>query len=586
MRQRRSFRFRPACLALVCSVVLSGQVANEDFFKGDPVQVMLACSDRAQALKPNNSRLMAENGRAYLAAGDRAQAQAILAAAEREDRFDPATFRLIAEAWLKVGEQAPVPGLLKRAKEFQNEWRDPASSQFAALLMDHGMIREARDAMAAGFRQEADWEYAVTFARACLRKGLREDAAEWFTRAVNLRKGRPDIWHHVALALADAGCAAPSVPASLPIPHSTTPSFFLQDPASVMIACTDAFRPAKELEPNVLAEDGLVHLVAGDRPGAEACFQQAIKADPEDGSTYVIIGGAWLRCGHRAEALAVFSEMQRKDPEGGSSFMKAALALLRAGEEAEASVLMEKGAALEPALWVGPGDFAKEALTQGRRDLAARWFARELAAGTADWSAWNDVALGFADLRLKSAQLPVMAEPRAHRLWLSMPLELELPDPKLGSAGLTFAAIYPDRNAFKDEVARQVRAALPAARPLPDQAPADAKGDGQGPLLSDDRRVTVERFQAAGGTRMDGKRSFAFEDAIFILELRDGTGHLLRSLTFQDSTEPGRALGIPQADLAGPSPRLKARSFKETIESACHRMTAFLASPAFNVWAD
>ncbi len=51
-------------LALSAGPGLFAQIADEAFLKGNPIQVMLACSHRTQALEPNNSRLLAEHARA------------------------------------------------------------------------------------------------------------------------------------------------------------------------------------------------------------------------------------------------------------------------------------------------------------------------------------------------------------------------------------------------------------------------------------------------------------------------------------------------------------------------------------------
>ncbi len=547
-----------------------GQIADEAFLKGDPIQVMRACSNRAQALEPNNSRLLAEHARACFAAGDRAQAEAALAAAERSDRYDATTYRLMAEAWLKVGEKAPIPDLLQKAKERKSKWQSPLY-EFANLLMEHGLHAEARTTMESAFRQESDAESALDFARSCLRAGRKEDVAEWCCKAVNVRKREPRTWHALALILAEFPAPAGPTPAvPLPLPTEVTPTFFLQDPRSLLLTCKDAYRPRKERDSRLFAEDGLIHLAAGDRAGAEACFRKAIQEDAEDGNAFAIMGEAWLRAGQHPEALAAFAKMQRVDAKAGSTFMKAALLLLEAGEEAAAVALMEKGSRLEPTAWAAPSEFGKAALALGKRELAATWFARSLAAAPGDWSAWNAVGMAHSDLRLKGSLPPPPPPPKAHALWFQAGLPMDAPTLKSG-----FPGVYPDPEALASEVARQVKVARPETRELTGVAPS-----------AEDRVLSLQRFQIEGGTRLEGRRLTSYEDATFILTCQDGAGHLLRTLTFRDSTEPGRAQDLPQVNLAGAQPEAKARPLKAAVDSALQRLTRFLASPAFEAWVD
>jgi hypothetical protein len=56
------------------SLALGAQTYNAEYFKGDRKAIMAACADKARAIKPKDSRLLAEYGRAYLASGDRVKA--------------------------------------------------------------------------------------------------------------------------------------------------------------------------------------------------------------------------------------------------------------------------------------------------------------------------------------------------------------------------------------------------------------------------------------------------------------------------------------------------------------------------------
>jgi len=61
---------RFSAFAAVLALPLLGQAPDAVLFKEDPKAAMLACAERARSIKPKNSRLLAEIGRVYLAAGD------------------------------------------------------------------------------------------------------------------------------------------------------------------------------------------------------------------------------------------------------------------------------------------------------------------------------------------------------------------------------------------------------------------------------------------------------------------------------------------------------------------------------------
>ena len=196
---------RTTCLALALGCTLGAQVPDqptEAFFKGDPTRVMLACAERAVSLKPRKDRVLAQAGRAYLIAGDRAKAESYF---QRVVGGDGEAFRWMGQAWLECGKpKLGLATLLKVAEQ------DPTAKNIqrdaAVVLMDAGFAREADEVMTGAFRiAPRDWHNVTAFGRACLRQKREDLAAIWFERIMTTRRNTEGLWNEIALAFADQG---------------------------------------------------------------------------------------------------------------------------------------------------------------------------------------------------------------------------------------------------------------------------------------------------------------------------------------------------------------------------------------------
>jgi tetratricopeptide (TPR) repeat protein len=565
-------------------------VADESFFKGDPVQVMLACSDRAQVFRPNDSRLLAEQGRAYLAAGQRARAEALFAAAVKSDRNDPTTHRLIAESWLKAGEKGPVPDELAKAKTCSGYRRDPLF-EFAVLLMDHGMKEEALTTMERGWWLDHEWEEALTFAGACLRAGLQNEAAEWMFRGISLRHKKPDAWHDLAKIMAKNFKPAgdqplptfPSIGAEPFAPKKLSKEIFLQDPRLLMVLCTNAFRSPRDRDADILAEDAAVRMAAGDRVGADQLLQQVLKAPNLDGDTLQILGDIRTGLGDTQGGLALYQQIAKKDPGAGKALVKAGLGLLRAGLEAEAIPLLELGAGQEKENFTLPMTIAQTAFTLGRTELAAKWFARSLCIGAEDWRAWNDVALGIAESRWGLADRQPAPSRSSGRIWLQVGLKIDVPEaaPPTDDAARAFNELHKDRRAFMESWTQAMQGALPEAKSL--MAPG-FPANPESSLEPSDRVVRLESFSVHSGLHSPGKVMLNYVDASLVLGVHDGQGHRLRGLTFMETTEPKRRGRVPSGAYFPQPSNTTAMGFPDIIRRVQEQVMGFLRTPAFQTW--
>ena len=201
---------RHACLSAVLSTAAFAQAPagyDEAFFKGDPKAIMVACADKARVIKPNDSRLLAEFGRAYLAAGDTGRAEEAFKRAAASDPKDGETYRLIALAWLRHGRR---PEALKSIEEMQR--MDPkaknAFCKAAVNLLDAGSASEADALMQKAWQLDPkDWQNCAEFARAAVRAKQTDLAARWCARTVAARPKEERMWNELALVFADGGAA-------------------------------------------------------------------------------------------------------------------------------------------------------------------------------------------------------------------------------------------------------------------------------------------------------------------------------------------------------------------------------------------
>ncbi len=149
--------------------------------------------------------MLAEYGRAFLAGGERAKAEACFQGARLDKPRDADVHRLIAVAWLRAGQRTEA---LKAIADMQVA--DPkdkhAFTRAAVNLQDFGLAKEADALMErAWILDPAEWQNCVAYGRACLRKSRRDAAAKWFARASQAKPQEERMWNAIALAYADQG---------------------------------------------------------------------------------------------------------------------------------------------------------------------------------------------------------------------------------------------------------------------------------------------------------------------------------------------------------------------------------------------
>ncbi len=202
-RQNRAFDF-PVHIALFATL-LTPQFAQAPASKPDPKALALAWAEQARALKPKHAKVLLEVGRIYLAAGDLPKAEEAFSLVESLEPREAKLHVQIILAWARNGQAARV---LRKLPELSDRFagEPEALVVLAEGLSDLGHLPEARGVMETlARRSPTEWEAFVRYGRACIRGGRREEAAEWFERAVVVKPKSSDIWRTIALALADQG---------------------------------------------------------------------------------------------------------------------------------------------------------------------------------------------------------------------------------------------------------------------------------------------------------------------------------------------------------------------------------------------
>jgi len=175
---------RFTALAAALTLPLLGQAPDAAFFKGDPKTIMVVCAEKARNLEPKDSQLLTGIGRVYLASGDRAKAEEAFKAAIALDPKDGSTHWLVAQQWLATGHRPEAMAACRLLLE-----RDPKSPRTilkaAVTFLDRGMAEEALELMAhlcKVYPKPGDQDFAVEFAKACLRNRRFDLAPTWLER--------------------------------------------------------------------------------------------------------------------------------------------------------------------------------------------------------------------------------------------------------------------------------------------------------------------------------------------------------------------------------------------------------------------
>jgi len=199
---------KPALLAVIGATALlarSEPGLDPGFFLHEPGTIMVDCADKARAAAPNNSRMLAEYGRIYLAAGAKDRALDAFQRAARIGRRDAATFALIAKAWLGHGAKAEAVAAASQVTELAPK-NKTLLADLGVQFTDAGFAKEGAAFMERAYQLEpSDWEMAVDFGRACLRARQPEQAATWFRHALTGSNADNRIYRVVGLAYADRG---------------------------------------------------------------------------------------------------------------------------------------------------------------------------------------------------------------------------------------------------------------------------------------------------------------------------------------------------------------------------------------------
>jgi tetratricopeptide (TPR) repeat protein len=173
------------------------------FFNRDPKVVMVGCADKARAASPKDSRMLADFGRIYLAAGERERALDAFKRAAAMGRKDATTHALIARAWL---QQSDLPAALAAARTMA-ELGPRNRTLLARAGVDFsvaGHRAEGQEFMAKAYKLDpTDWQMTVDFGRACLKGKDLEGAALWFRRTLTGRTDEDQVWKAVGLAYAE-----------------------------------------------------------------------------------------------------------------------------------------------------------------------------------------------------------------------------------------------------------------------------------------------------------------------------------------------------------------------------------------------
>lgn len=177
---------------------------DERFFMGDRKAILQACADQARAIKPKDAKWLAEYGRAYLAALDRAKAEAAFKEALQKEPKDGEVHRLIANAWLKHGYKEQALEAYGRLMALDGGNKE-ALLAAAMDLAEVGLATEADRFMAAyAAREKDDWKAFLQAGRVFLQSGNRDRAARWFARAVAIKPKEEKVFLEISRAFAES----------------------------------------------------------------------------------------------------------------------------------------------------------------------------------------------------------------------------------------------------------------------------------------------------------------------------------------------------------------------------------------------
>jgi tetratricopeptide (TPR) repeat protein len=139
----------------------------------------------------------------WLTRGDRPKAEEAFAKALASGFNDPQTRRLIAYAWIRHGHAAQAleayDACVKVDLSGRYENRKNLYARAAEDLVAHGQAPRAVEYMEESFRLDSRDEHNfLGFARAALKAGRRDLAAQWLSRAVKVAGDDVDTWMEIS----------------------------------------------------------------------------------------------------------------------------------------------------------------------------------------------------------------------------------------------------------------------------------------------------------------------------------------------------------------------------------------------------
>ena len=173
-------------------------------FDHDPRTIMVSCADKARAEHPGDSRMLADFGRIYLAAGERERALEAFRRAARIGARDATTHSLIARAWLADGAKAEAVAAAKAAADL--EPRDKALLRSLGLqFSDAGYPEEGGRFMEQAYALEPTQPRTGRRIRAGLPARHAAGPGRGLVPPRAHRRRRCDVYRTVGLAFAERG---------------------------------------------------------------------------------------------------------------------------------------------------------------------------------------------------------------------------------------------------------------------------------------------------------------------------------------------------------------------------------------------
>jgi predicted Zn-dependent protease len=369
---------------------------DEAFFAQTDLPTLLAaCATRARTLEPLDGRLSVEYAECFLAAGDEARWRELLQIATTLRPKDSEVPRLVAHAWFMRGNQAAAVAALAplrakslsdmdgylRAAEDLLEFIGPAEADammevgYAYDRADVGAFTEfgvrcarSHPALAVkwlvrGFRK-GEWERTLAGAKLLLTCGHPQEAGVVLEEVARNQKGSSSDWLDFAKEAGRQG----AVEARIKFAAQYRAMEFRKPGSFAKFAAKPSASDRIDL--------GVLHLLAGDRPAAEAAFAEARTlpgANPQDAYD---IAAAWMGVQDREAARQALESAPYGQVMNPSSLATAGGIYLSLGRVQEAEACLNRAMAFDPKAWDLARDFGLAALEAGHPEVAARWLTR------------------------------------------------------------------------------------------------------------------------------------------------------------------------------------------------------------------